>query len=62
LLLINPHLDEKGTLPNRLKYIFVLPYPPRHVLQKEMGQLFIRLGAAATALKVCLEEGRKRCC
>ena len=35
-----------------MEYLFALPYPVRHEMQKEMGKRFLSLGAAATALQI----------
>ena len=44
--------QENATVSERTEYLFALAYPPRHELQKEMGNRFLSLGAAATALKI----------
>jgi hypothetical protein len=41
-----------GTVGERLQFLFALAYPPRWDLKRELGERFLSLGAAASALQV----------
>ncbi|KAL6069766.1 Tetratricopeptide repeat domain protein [Balamuthia mandrillaris] len=44
--------ESEASLMERSKYVWQVAYPPRHMLRRELGERFLSLGAAASALKL----------
>jgi tetratricopeptide (TPR) repeat protein len=53
--LVDQYADEDPNVVPRMNYIFALPYPPRWLMKKELGEKYLSYGAAKSALQI-LEE------
>eukprot|EP01102_Stenamoeba_stenopodia_P012119 TRINITY_DN3785_c0_g1_i1.p1 TRINITY_DN3785_c0_g1~~TRINITY_DN3785_c0_g1_i1.p1 ORF type:complete len:454 (+),score=124.72 TRINITY_DN3785_c0_g1_i1:219-1580(+) len=50
--LVDQFNDEDSHVKDRMRYVFCVAFPPRHLLKRELGSRFIALGVAASALQI----------
>eukprot|EP01116_Phalansterium_solitarium_P024129 TRINITY_DN8746_c0_g1_i1.p1 TRINITY_DN8746_c0_g1~~TRINITY_DN8746_c0_g1_i1.p1 ORF type:complete len:798 (+),score=187.39 TRINITY_DN8746_c0_g1_i1:56-2449(+) len=51
-VLVEQYVDDEPSVAERMRYLLALPFPPRWLLKREVGETFLGLGAASSALQV----------
>jgi len=53
--LVDQYFDKEPSVKERMNYVYSLSYPPCHLLKKELGLSYLRIGLASSA-RVIFEE------